>query len=128
MIVTTRSGSKYMVKVRFIHTPMFKESVDEYGRNHIIYWTEHSTRAAITRITNAKLEAEITVTGISRCHYKDKFDKNFGKKLAYQNAVNKMESLNLISADDRIDLLSFNLDTATYTAPQVKTCEDEAKI
>ena len=59
MIVTTRSGSKYMVKVRFIHTPMFKESVDEYGRNHIIYWTEHSTRAAITRITNASSKLKL---------------------------------------------------------------------
>jgi hypothetical protein len=128
MIVTTRSGNKYIVKTRFLHTPVCKESVDEYGRNHIIFWTEHTTRVSITQLTNAKLASEVTVCGIARCHYKDKFDKNFGKKLAYQNAIDRMTDLQLISAGDRIDLYTFNLDAATYTAPEIPSCEEEAKV
>ena len=37
-------------------------------------------------MTNAKLASEVTVCGIARCHYKDKFDKNFGINAAYARA------------------------------------------
>lgn len=128
MIVTTRSGNKYIVKTRFLHTPVYKESVDEYGRTHVIYWTEHTTRVSITPLKGGKVSTETTICGIARCHYKDKFDKNFGKKLAYQNAIDRMTDLQLISAGDRVDLYTFNLNAATYTAPEIPSCEEEAKV
>ena len=117
MIVTTRSGNKYIVKTRFLHTPVCKESVDEYGRNHVIFWTEHTTRVSITKLTNAKLASEVTVCGIARCHYKDKFDKTYGKKLAYANAIERMLELKLIDVDDRTDLYSFNLCSVKAIVP-----------
>lgn len=128
MIITTRSGNKYMVKIRFIHTPVIKESTDEYGRKHVIYWTEHSTRVSVSRLTTAKVNSEVTITGISRCHYKDKFDKLTGKKIAYNNAITKLYDLSLITAEDRIDLAAFDLVSADFVAPQLNTCEQEAKI
>ena len=128
MIVTTRSGNKYIVKTRFLHTPVYKESVDEYGRTHVIYWTEHTTRVSITPLKGGKVSTETTICGIARCHYKDKFDKTYGKKLAYSNAIDRMTDLQLISAGDRVDLYTFNLDAATYTAPEIPSCEDEAKV
>ena len=128
MIVTTRSGNKYIVKTRFLHTPVYKESVDEYGRTHVIYWTEHTTRVSITPLKGGKVSTETTICGIARCHYKDKFDKTYGKKLAYSNAIDRMTDLQLISAGDRVDLYTFNLDAATYTAPEIPSCEEEAKV
>ena len=128
MIVTTRSGNKYIVKTRFLHTPVCKESVDEYGRTHVIYWTEHTTRVSITPLKGGKVSTETTICGIARCHYKDKFDKTYGKKLAYQNAIDRMTDLQLISAGDRIDLYSFELNAANYTAPEIPSCEEEAKV
>lgn len=128
MIVTTRSGNKYIVKTRFLHTPVYKESVDEYGRTHVIYWTEHTTRVSITPLKGGKVSTETTICGIARCHYKDKFDKTYGKKLAYQNAIDRMTDLQLISAGDRVDLYTFNLNAATYTAPEIPSCEEEAKV
>lgn len=128
MIVTTRSGNKYIVKTRFLHTPVYKENVDEYGRTHVIYWTEHTTRVSITPLKGGKVSTETTICGIARCHYKDKFDKTYGKKLAYQNAIDRMTDLQLISAGDRVDLYTFNLNAATYTAPEIPSCEEEAKV
>ena len=128
MIVTTRSGNKYIVKTRFLHTPVYKESVDEYGRTHVIYWTEHTTRVSITPLKGGKVSTETTICGIARCHYKDKFDKTYGKKLAYSNAIDRMTDLQLISAGDSVDLYTFNLDAATYTAPEIPSCEEEAKV
>ena len=128
MIVTTTSGNKYIVKVRFIHTPVIKETTDEYGRKHVIYWTEHNTRVSITRLTSAKVNSEVSVAGISRCHFKDKFNKETGKKIAYNNAINRMNELSLISNEDRIDLLSFDLASQNFVAVKPNTCEQEAKI
>jgi hypothetical protein len=39
-----------------------------------------------------------------------------------------MTDLQLISTDDRVDLYTFNLDAATYTAPEIPSCEEEAKV
>ena len=85
-------------------------------------------RVSVSRLTTAKVNSEVTVTGISRCHYKDKFDKLTGKKIAYNNAITKLYDLSLITAEDRIDLAAFDLVSADFVAPQLNTCEQEAKI
>lgn len=111
MIITLSNESKtierqFMVKFRYLEDMKNKNSYDQYGRMVYTSWVEYTTRCDITEI-GKKGEKPIDLrmySGFSYCSYKDKYDREKGKKISATRAIQLMADDTILTFDEAASL------------------------
>jgi len=77
------NGKEYVVKFKYASELITKTKIDKYRRKITVEWMEKLTVCTIKIIGGSTA----LVSGISRCNYRDNFEKSHGREYAFVRAV-----------------------------------------
>ncbi len=111
MIITLSNESKtierqFMVKFKYLEDAKNKNSYDQYGRMVYTSWLEHTTRCDIVEIGKKgekPLDSRM-YSGFTYCSYKDKYDREKGKKLSSTRAIQLMVDDTILNFEEASSL------------------------
>lgn len=94
-----KSERTFIVKIKYDETkPNVIHTKDKFGRNQYTIWTEHKTTVTSTEWDPVKEPVHSTVyVGTAKCNYQDKYNKQYGKQLAWKRCVDEMIAKGVIS-------------------------------
>ena len=119
MIVTLTNGRKFVIKNKYDKEYHSTESKDQYGRYIFTEWYERGCTVSITEFTKELPLQKTIVVGKSHCNYKDKFDKDIAKSMAYFRAIEQARKSGMININEADELEQFDLDACSFTCEKV---------
>lgn len=82
-MLVNANGKVYVVKFRYAAELITQTKIDKYGRKITIEWIDKITHCMIKLLDGTEL-----ISCISRCNYRDNFEKAHGREYAFVRAIN----------------------------------------